>query len=376
MLDVTLVGREGVAVRASRYVLACRCEALEDKLYTAATCTQTERQEEEIHVGEYSEISIKALVEYCFTGELLEFWKLQSSLLEQATAVERIVELSQLAQAYRFRPLEMENYQLSRRLMNQYPSTACLFYSNSQTPLDIKSFARETIEECSREALLCCTNNHVTSLPPAQLEELFTEDETLEDLSEMDKVKLLRLWSEGGGNDLQVAQRCSAAHIDLTRIHLDEQTVATLKASELFEEDDIIQAQSMACRRQEEEAEPQRQEEHVIVQGAGMEAVNGIYMRDLEQDDDEDMYVASCGTMTLYSWSGTWHIAAACDLSNSLYQCSAARSPNVPRDQRPPKVPSHGWQPVGAPAPAPRCTWMPAVIDDTEATSNGKPSSD
>lgn len=370
MLDVTLVGREGVAVRASRYVLACRCEALEDKLYTAATRTQTERQEEEIHIGDYSENVVKALVEYCFTGALLDFWKHQSSLPEQATAVERIVELSQLSQAYRFRPLEMENYQLSRRLMNRYPSTACLFYSNSQTPLDIKSYARQTIEECSREALLCCTNNHVTSLPPAQLEELFIEDETLEELNEMDKVKLLRLWGEGEGNDLQVAQRCSSAHIDLNHIHLDEQTVTTLKASKLFEEENIIQAQSISCRRQEEEAASQRQEEHVIVQGAAMEAVNGIYLRDLEQDDDEDMYVTSCGTMTLYSWSGMWHIAATCDLSNSLYQCSAARSPNVPRDQRPPKVPSHGWQPVGAVAPAPRCTWMPPVIEEAEAASN------
>lgn len=354
MLDVTLVGKKGVNVRASRYVLSCRCEALEDKLYSKATCTKTRNEGEEeyeVYIGDYSEVAIKALVEYCFTGELLEFYKSHASS-PLGSSVDYILELSRLANDYHFSPLKMEVHQLSRRLMNQHPSTACLFFSNTRCPVDTKTYAQQTLQECPQEALLASTNNHVASLPPSRLETLFDED-LLQDLEEMDKAKLLQLWSEGSGNDVQVARRISTLYIDLTRIPLDdEENLSSLKSSNLFDEDVLSQLQSGAST-----SEPQRlvDEEHVVVRGAGLDAVNTVFIRDYSE---QDMFLTECDTYTLYCWNGMWHIAASCDLSNSLYQCLTDESFGGVTIQE--QVPSHGWQCVGAPDPAPECTWIAA----------------
>jgi hypothetical protein len=93
--------------------------------------------------------------------------------------------------------------------------------------------------------------------------------------------------------------------------------------------------------------------EHVLVSGASMEAVNGVYIkiRDQQQEEEETMYVTSSGDYALYWWNKTWHIAATCDLSNSLYQCIASQE----------QVPSSGWKSVGADTPAPTCTWKAAT---------------
>jgi len=343
-MDVTLVGKDGVTVRASKYVLACRCQSLENKLYTPATCTTQQEQQQVVHMGDYTEIALQALVEYCFTGELLSFWKLHESLSHK-TAVHYITELATLAHDYCFSPLEMQVYQLARRLMNQHPTTACLFYNTGQR--DVQHYARQTLQECPREALF---STNVTCLTPERLETLLSTHDGLENLGEIKKVQLLQVWSEG--NNVQVARQCAAKYIDLSKIRLDQENVTTLKHSGLFHDDDIPQA--TVCITDDE-----CNVERVVVEGAGMDSVNGVYYRELDEEEvhEEVMYVY--GNMTLYCWNDTWHIAPTCDLSNSLYQCSASGT----------LVPTNKWQSVGGTSPAPRCTWMPGSTSEEDATS-------
>ena len=377
MLDVTLVGKDNATVRASRYVLACRCESLERVLYqnhATCICTTTSsplQQDEQVYIGDYTEIVLRALVEYCFTGELIQFWKHHVSHATEH-AVECMLQLSNCAHQYKFRLLSREVYQLARRFLNQHAQMALLFIilhgnhshgASSSSSLEMISYAKQTIQECPREALLlesCRRHDYVTRLSPEQVSSLF-QDGTLDSLSELDKVRVLQRWAAAAETSfVSVARNICSHYVDLKRILLsenDDDIRTTLIESGLFD----TLPETIPTVSSEDDDNDDKDErslaERVVVKGAGMESVNGIYYRnptndDEEDDDDEEyvMYVNSSGSVTLHCWNGTWHVAASCDLSNSLYQCEG-KGVLLP--------PSVGWQSVGAPEPAPICTWMP-----------------
>ena len=329
MLDVTLQGRSNVQVKASKYVLSCRCAGLEELLALSSTNT--------VYVGDYSEVAIRGLVEYCFTGELQEFAK-------GSSCVEAIVELAHLADAFEFRTLQREVYQLSRRNMNSEPNMACVFYNmcESAAVRDMALYAVQTISACPNQV------NRVACLRVERLQSLVRE--LLQDEMEATElVKLLLLWVETQScqdTAMQVARSC-AQGIDLTQLSLmDESTMR------LFDKDAIQQAQSQAGAATTPTSLPAV--EHVVVQGAGNPEVNGVYYR-RHEEDEEPLYI-KCDDPTefgLHMWNNTWHIAASHDLSHSHYTCAAAADNDK-------IVPSCGWQSTASASdPPPQCTWMP-----------------
>lgn len=323
MLDVTLVGREGVQVRASRYVLACRCEKLEKKLYHSGTHPQVEL----VHLGDYTDKVLRGFVEYCFTGELVEF----SSGDWSPSTVTDVIELFRMAQDYCFRLLKNEVYQLARKVMNCRPPLATLFYNDAAS--DIQSYARQTLLECSREALFA-DESFVDRLSAERIEGL------VGDLEELDAIKLCAKWmaTTDAANATEVARRL-ASTIDLTELHMTDNVQTILKESGLFDDDTIRQATKSACKAKE-----RMNVDRVLVEGAGEESVNGIYYRS-DEDEEECMYVKDCGTMGLHCWNNRWHIGRTYDLSHSLYISTPM-----------------GWRSVLTEHdPPPDCTWMPKV---------------
>ena len=153
LCDVTLVGKEGVRVRASKYVLTCRCEYFENKFSAHAYHQVVEEEEEQLYIGEYSQHVIQAMVDYCFTGELTDFTS-KHAFLPVLESVENIVQLARIAVDLSFLPLQIEAYQQSRRFMNQHLYTACLFYAQDKTcPTDLLKYAQLTLQECPEQAL-------------------------------------------------------------------------------------------------------------------------------------------------------------------------------------------------------------------------------
>ena len=319
MLDVTLLGREGVQVRASRYVLACRCEALEKKLYH----TGTHPHVEQVHVGDYTDKVVRGFVEYCFTGQLLEF----SSGEWSPSTVTDVIELSRMAQEYCFRLLKNEVYQLARKVMNCRPHLATLFYIDATS--DVQSYARQTLQECPREALFA-DESYVDRLSEERIEEL------VHDLEELDAIQLCTKWmaTTDAANATEVARRC-ASTIDLTELHLTDSVLTILKESGLFDDDTIQQATKSACKEK-----VRTNVDRVLVEGAGEESVNGIYYK---SDEEENMYSKDCGTMVLHCWNNRWHIGRTYDLSRSLYLYTSLGWMSVLKEQDPP----------------PECTLMP-----------------
>jgi hypothetical protein len=341
LFDVTLVGKQGAHVRASKYVLSCRCDFFAHKFSTHAHHHQVVEEEEQVYIGEYDAHVIQAMADYCVTGELTDFTKTHA-IHPQLTSVENIVQLARLAVDFNFWPLQMECHQLSRRFMNQHLHTACLFYAQDKAcPADILRYATCTLQECPKQALLG-ENTFVSILSSKRMETLLQY--LSRDLQELEKVKLLQFWLQQDEHDLKVARRLASTYIDLTTIRMTDETFSLLLESNLFDAQDIPPVDSSLSSQSDQD---ECKEEHVVVTGAGKMTVNGIYVL----NEEEDMYVTSDGDYTLYCWNETWHIAATCDLSHSLYQCASNQEE---------KVPCSGWKSVGAERPVPTCVWKGA----------------
>lgn len=115
--------------------------------------------------------------------------------------------------------------------------------------------------------------------------------------------------------------------------------------------------------------------EHVLVEGAGDEVVNGIYVRMEEDiglgDDDivfvkeaeEGEYVPDYG---LFRHKSRWAITSCVDYSSLLYMCEVPEGdPSALY-----RAPTSGWKAVGGSDPAPICKWNPSK-DDSNTTAVG-----
>ena len=127
MADITLVGRDGAKVRATKFILACRSPVLQEKLYQDPT-------QVEVFIGDYGEDAIRAMKEYCHTGAI------KGSVLmtkNNEEAARGLVELATLAKVYGFEPLYREADALLPQLINYSPwlATACFDSAGSETEL-------------------------------------------------------------------------------------------------------------------------------------------------------------------------------------------------------------------------------------------------
>ena len=120
------------------------------------------------------------------------------------------------------------------------------------------------------------------------------------------------------------------------------------------------------------------EKEHVLVEGAGNDAVNGIYVRmdeDIGMGEEEVMFIKeapeddySCSDYGLYLLRSTWAITPCVDYSNILYSCDVKQSTSSTSHSRPPKS---GWVSASSADPPPTCTWNPSK-DSSNTKANGK----
>lgn len=102
--------------------------------------------------------------------------------------------------------------------------------------------------------------------------------------------------------------------------------------------------------------------ERVIVEGAGLAHVNGIYVRVLEEigmAEEDILFVKEAddgiSDVGLYLYNDKWNIAMCTDYSNCFYRC-----PDNPVRQVSELVPRNGWTTsLGGQEPSPTCTYLP-----------------
>lgn len=142
MSDVTLIGRDGARVRATKYVLACQSKALQKVLYCDPTAT-------EVHLGPYGEPAIRALKDFSCTGALtLSFGH------KSAAAARGLTELASLAQRFRLPPLYEAAKKSLIQVLEEVPWFATASYDAAIDVPELKAHVVEVIAAHSPDMFL------------------------------------------------------------------------------------------------------------------------------------------------------------------------------------------------------------------------------
>jgi hypothetical protein len=143
--DVTLIGREGVQVRATRHVVSCQSPALHEVLYQ-------EPLRSEVFIGNFGKEAIRALAQYCTIGCLD-----RSPLVRTLSPANflGLVEVASIATMYGFKDLFADVDVYVNQLIDAYPCLVTEAYesANLDTPLVSKLLVK-FIRERSPQLLL------------------------------------------------------------------------------------------------------------------------------------------------------------------------------------------------------------------------------
>ena len=223
MTDVTLVGRDGAKVRATKFILACRSPALQEKLYEDPTKV-------EVFIGDYGEDAIRAMKEYCHTGAI------KGSVLmtkNNEEAARGLVELATLAKVYGFEPLYGEADTLLRQLINYSPwlATACFDSAGSETEL-MEEVLLQFLKGRGPDLLL-----ETSSLKYMSQQRLLVLLDGLV-CSDLEMLKYLEKWIEMMGATLEnmhFLRSNAAIRFSLVRLLEDPEMAPHIHSSEIFE---------------------------------------------------------------------------------------------------------------------------------------------
>mmetsp|Transcript_11257 Transcript_11257/g.18579 ORF Transcript_11257/g.18579 Transcript_11257/m.18579 type:complete len:660 (+) Transcript_11257:168-2147(+) len=388
MLDVTLVGSDQQPVMASKFVLACYSPVLEQMFFKPTPGQQRKSESwlswsgSDKNGGEGSGASgggekdtlvvdccksviLKVAVYHCFSGELPEDFDIESP---NETVARNLAQLDQFAYMYRMAALEEVTYRAARKLINKRPVLACAIFdelsfrevrgggpAGGMGSDSIKRYALDTMREMPMDTLLC---GGVQWMKEDSVESIM-QDQDL-DVDEFYMFKILKAWGSVDNSERQAAARRMSAHIELKFIE-PELLKTQVKDAGYFEEKQIMEAvklieDSLADREDYEM-------ERVLVEGAGKDIVNGIYVRVLDEvgmSEEEILFVKEAedgySDVGLYLWKTKWNIAMCADYSNCFYSCEDDRQEKLANEV----VPRNPWvTDYGGEDPSPVVTYLP-----------------
>ena len=225
---------------------------------------------------------LKAAVHHCFTGELpIEF----NSDKNDEEFARNLAQLGRLATTLKMKALGEVSYRATRKLINRRAVLACAIFDELSCLEGVagfdsmKGYALDTIREMPMDTLL---RGGVQWMNEASIESIMQDQDM--DVDEFYMFKILYAWEKGASrveNRLPKARKM-AESIELKFIAV-ELLQSQIRDSGYFEEDRII-----ASIRTIEETLASRdphEMERVLVEEAGLEHVNGVYVRVLEEID-------------------------------------------------------------------------------------------
>ncbi len=354
-VDVTLVGKDKLPVRASRSQLARDSFILDEIFFKKREWQHYDAMESRLEIDFCTNDIIRAAVHYNFNDEVPSDFDITSPCEDVAR---KLAQLDHLAYIYKFSDLGCVTNGALRKLINQRVVLACaifdeLSYRQGLGTVDsIKRYALDSIRDMPMDSLL---GGGVQWMKEESVEVIICDTEM--DVDEFYRFKILSTWASAGAADRLTAARRLAKHIDLKFIQPDL-LMSQVKGSGYFDESKIADALrdinvNLTNREHKKEC--------VLVEGAGSEIVNGIYCRENDEvgmGDEEILFVKEAddgySDMGLYLYGTTWHIALCADYSNSFYTCD-----DPPNKSSTELVPSRNWVVMhGGVDPPPSCTYL------------------
>ena len=303
MTDLALVGCDGAAIPASRFVLSARSPVLKRML--CGSFRESSAQEIPL---EYDGIILEAIVEYCCRNEIPKF---RLYVHRNAHSARRLVQLYKAADYLQLTGLAKLVAQMAHNLTSRYPPLACAVYDEAD--LDTK---------VSRDALLIIQCRPYVTLPPdleteggidclcpSKLMTAFIDEDVK--ASELFLFEMLEKWLElcGYPEGRRVAQDC-ASHLHLEDIETKD-LISIVKASGLCSDKSITDAITMQALRASQNhiwtlsSRGRPTIERILVEGAGSPNVNGIYyhINGLANGELYSKREVACGQQHVYTLS-------------------------------------------------------------------------
>ena len=315
------------------------------------------------------EEAVKGTLHYLATHNLL-------GSFEDCTEanIRSLVQINSYARMFRLNGLSSRSDQTARRLMNKFPSYVCaaldelvelnaVRVGSDSLINNINEFVVDYLREHPVES---CLQGGVKYLSPKAIERVLSDQDM--DVTEVAMFQILNTWVNDAPGDMDMkieTGKALSSHIQLfllPRSFLKNQ-VRQSKFIESIDVDAVLaQIDDQLVNSSPEE------HERVVVEGAGSDEVNGIYLRvdeDIGLGDEELVYIKedeSGSDLGLYLWKNDWYISPSVDYSRVLYKCPANAGGKTERERV--TVPVSGWKAVDAQSPGPSCEWKPSKLDE------------
>mmetsp|Transcript_12509 Transcript_12509/g.26637 ORF Transcript_12509/g.26637 Transcript_12509/m.26637 type:complete len:602 (+) Transcript_12509:210-2015(+) len=359
MHDVCLIGYDKVSVSTSKFILGCYSCVLEDIFFKDRECKTYNKKLNTLVIDCCNGEVIKAALHHCFSGELPPKFDVTSP---DESVARKLAQLDRFAYKFQMKELRQLVYRTGRKLINKRPVLACavfdeLSFRGLGVVDSLKRYALDTMREMPCETLL----GGGVQWMGEEAAEVIMQDQDL-DVDEFYMFKILRAWESGAKMNADerrsVARRLSK-HVDLRFID-EDLLVSQVKSSGYFDPKEIAEAVRLV--KESTENRNPHEMERVLVEGAGSDIVNGIYLRvedEMGMSEEEILFVKEAddgySDVGLYLYGSKWHIAMCADYSNCFYFCKD--NTDRPKSEL---VPRTGWAPMfSGVEPVPICSYIP-----------------
>lgn len=382
LCDVEIIGKDGVPVESPSYLLAAHSEVFQEMFYSDSNDTAAETKLSGYVGGDKKSSSLHRVVLAFATWDAIEAavhflatHSLPGGLENEANEfnIRSMCQIHLIGRLFKITSLVNQAYRTARLFMNKMPRLVCAAFDEcnvSTKLLSPKYCLSSSLDELKAYTLYYMRESPLTTLLSGGT--VFLNAESIEaiicdqdmDVDEHTMFNVLSTWVKQDEDNVETGKTL-VSNINLSYIKTDYLKHVVKKCS-FVDLSDV----EVALKEIEEMLANQSpdEKEHVLVEGAGKDEVNGIYVR-MEEDiglggeevmfikeAQEDEYFPDYG---LYLLRSTWSITSCVDYSNILYSCEVEEGATSRRHQ----APKHGWETIGGGDPPPICTWNPSKDD-------------
>jgi len=398
LCDVAIIGKDGVTVRAPSFLLCSHSRVIEDVLFSEKTVlhrhddTDSDHEQFEdaqdtiseekdgkktVRVPFATQDAIQTALHFMASHELPQSRVGDSSEKNLRT----LTQVKVFANFYKMAYLAEEAYRAVRVLVNKTRNLASVVFDECSESMklagmedqfkrnELMTYVFDSIREKPGEFLI---DDGLQFLSPGSIEKIICDQEI--DVDEITMFHILCSWARegpGGRKDKLSVARGLVSHIQLSL--LDTKYLNTRVRHCGFVDASIVNETIKEIEDHLANLSPEEQE-HVLVTGAGTEAVNGIYVRmeeDIGLEDEEAVFIKEAaegeigGDYGLYLWRDSWAISPCVDYSNVLYSRHAENKRGWDRL----KPPADNWMRESGEYPVPTCQWN-AGADESKGNAN------
>ena len=392
LCDVAMIGNDGVTVRAPSFLLCSHSKVIEDMMLSVKTASQdldaskgsddnfedaqdTLIEGEEAYLDSDGTVTIR--VSFAAQDAIQTAFHFMASheLPSKRTGdsseenIRTLTQVHAFAKFYSIAILDHEVHRTLKILVNKTGRLASAVFDECSKSMklagnedkfkrnELKEFVFDSIREKPEEFLIV---GGLKYLSPESMEKIICDQEI--DVDEITMFHILFTWIREGPGEredrLKVAKSL-VSNIQLTL--MDVKYLNTRVRNSGFVEASAVNDAIQKIEDYLANLSPEEQE-HVLVSGAGTEAVNGIYVRmeeDIGLEDEEAVFIKEAseddfgGDYGLYLWRDQWAISPSVDYSNVLY-CRHAEDKRGWNRLRPS---ANNWITESGMSPAPTCQW-------------------